>query len=113
VRTYKPFYQSRPAKLLLVSALGIGLLAIGLPYSPVALVRPGAFAIPYPVADAGNQSGVHGVGRVCETGFLSASTLVVSTRLRQVQRVNGGGRIHSLKNPFAIRISTLFEQRGH
>ena len=37
VRTYKPFYQSRPAKLLIVSALGIGLLAIGLPYSPVAL----------------------------------------------------------------------------
>jgi Mg2+-importing ATPase len=36
VRTYKPFYQSRPAKLLIVSALGIGLLAIGLPYSPVA-----------------------------------------------------------------------------
>ncbi|PTU01118.1 magnesium-translocating P-type ATPase, partial [Pseudomonas sp. HMWF031] len=36
VRTYKPFYQSRPAKLLIASALGIGLLAIGLPYSPVA-----------------------------------------------------------------------------
>jgi Mg2+-importing ATPase len=36
VRTYKPFYRSRPAKLLMVSALGIGLVAIGLPYSPLA-----------------------------------------------------------------------------
>ncbi|WP_449440740.1 magnesium-translocating P-type ATPase [Pseudomonas migulae] len=36
VRTYRPFYQSRPAKLLMISALCIGLLAIGLPYSPVA-----------------------------------------------------------------------------
>jgi Mg2+-importing ATPase len=36
VRTYKPFYQSRPAQLLIISALGIGLLAIGLPYSPIA-----------------------------------------------------------------------------
>ncbi|PZW64697.1 Mg2+-importing ATPase [Pseudomonas sp. URMO17WK12:I6] len=36
VRTYKPFYRSRPAKLLMISALGIGLLAIGLPYSPAA-----------------------------------------------------------------------------
>lgn len=36
VRTYRPFYQSRPAKLLMISALGIGLLAIGLPYSALA-----------------------------------------------------------------------------
>ncbi len=36
VRTYKPFYQSRPANLLMVSALGIGVLAVGLPYSPAA-----------------------------------------------------------------------------
>ena len=36
VRTYKPFYRSRPANLLLTSALGIALLAIGLPYSPAA-----------------------------------------------------------------------------
>ena len=37
VRTYKPFYRSRPAKLLMVSALGIGLVAIGLLYSPLAV----------------------------------------------------------------------------
>ncbi len=37
VRTYKPFYRSRPAKWLMVSALGIGLLAVGLPYSRAAL----------------------------------------------------------------------------
>ena len=36
VRTYKPFYRSRPSKLLMFSALGIGLVAIALPYSPVA-----------------------------------------------------------------------------
>ncbi|MGV6394093.1 magnesium-translocating P-type ATPase [Pseudomonas caspiana] len=36
VRTYKPFYRSRPSSLLVYSALGIGLIAIGLPYSPVA-----------------------------------------------------------------------------
>ncbi|MCP1506682.1 Mg2+-importing ATPase [Pseudomonas marginalis] len=36
VRTYRPFYQSRPATLLLLSAAAIGLLAVGLPYSPIA-----------------------------------------------------------------------------
>ncbi len=36
VRTYRPFYQSRPAPLLLGSAAAIGLLAVGLPYSPIA-----------------------------------------------------------------------------
>jgi len=36
VRTYRPFYQSRPATLLLLSASAIGLLAVGLPYSPIA-----------------------------------------------------------------------------
>ncbi|WP_409318268.1 magnesium-translocating P-type ATPase [Pseudomonas sp. KCJK9016] len=36
VRTYKPFYRSRPATLLMVSALAVGLLAVGLPYSPMA-----------------------------------------------------------------------------
>jgi Mg2+-importing ATPase len=36
VRTYRPFYQSRPAKPLLISAACIGLLAVGLPYSPAA-----------------------------------------------------------------------------
>lgn len=36
VRTYKPFYRSRPATLLLVSALGIGALTVALPYSPAA-----------------------------------------------------------------------------
>ncbi len=36
VRTYKPFYRSRPANLLMISAAGIGLLAIALPYSPAA-----------------------------------------------------------------------------
>ncbi|RML44491.1 ATPase [Pseudomonas syringae pv. ribicola] len=33
VRTYKPFYKSRPAKMLVLSAVGIGLLTIALPYS--------------------------------------------------------------------------------
>jgi P-type Mg2+ transporter len=36
VRTYRPFYQSRPATLLLLSAAAIGLLAVGLPYSLIA-----------------------------------------------------------------------------
>ncbi|MDU9032213.1 magnesium-translocating P-type ATPase [Pseudomonas corrugata] len=36
VRTYRPFYQSRPATLLLSSAAAIGALAVGLPYSPIA-----------------------------------------------------------------------------
>ena len=36
VRTYRPFYKSRPATLLLLSASTIGLLAVALPYSPLA-----------------------------------------------------------------------------
>ncbi|WP_175364139.1 magnesium-translocating P-type ATPase [Pseudomonas corrugata] len=36
VRTYRPFYHSRPATLLLSSAAAIGALAVGLPYSPIA-----------------------------------------------------------------------------
>jgi Mg2+-importing ATPase len=47
VRTYKPFYRSRPAKLLMISAIGIGLVAIGLPYSPVA---QGFGLVPLPLA---------------------------------------------------------------
>jgi Mg2+-importing ATPase len=35
VRTYKPFYRSRPGRLLLLSALVIGVATIALPYSVV------------------------------------------------------------------------------
>lgn len=33
VRTYKPFYRSRPAKMLVISALAVALLTLTLPYS--------------------------------------------------------------------------------
>jgi len=36
VRTSKPFYRSKPATWLMVSALVIGLLTLALPYSPAA-----------------------------------------------------------------------------
>ncbi|SEE61218.1 Mg2+-importing ATPase [Pseudomonas migulae] len=48
VRAYKPFYLSRPAKLPVVSALAGGLLAIGLPYNPMA-VSPGLAPLPLPI----------------------------------------------------------------
>ena len=35
VRTHKPFYRSRPGRFLLASAIGVGLLAVLLPYTPV------------------------------------------------------------------------------
>ncbi|WP_174602689.1 hypothetical protein [Pseudomonas migulae] len=48
MRAYKPFYLSRPAKLPVVSALAGGLLAIGLPYNPMA-VSPGLAPLPLPI----------------------------------------------------------------
>lgn len=48
VRAYKPFFLSRPAKLPVVSALAGGLLAIGLPYNPMA-VSPGLAPLPLPL----------------------------------------------------------------
>lgn len=48
VRAYKPFYLSRPATLQVVSALAGGLLAIGLPYNPMA-VSPGLAPLPLPI----------------------------------------------------------------
>ena len=36
IRTYKPFYQSRPGRLLTWSALAIALLTLAIPYLPVA-----------------------------------------------------------------------------
>jgi len=38
IRTYKPFYKSRPGRILIISTLGVAILALLLPYLPIGAV---------------------------------------------------------------------------
>jgi Mg2+-importing ATPase len=49
IRTYKPFYQSRPGRLLMWTTLAVVLLTIVLPYLPIIGLTFGLVPLPMPV----------------------------------------------------------------